>query len=166
MKAPKSLQWKLLPKNKRLNLELALGDFRVSAKSARKMGPELTRMTLEKGELQLRIMQNPLKTFIENREKIKVFFSVKERHTFLIQEIKKHLLADVRASGLTLNQERTLNEAIGFLDKLGEEQLLSLLNTQQRRTREEFVQYLVDNKSRLIGLRQLELDEQPKTTGN
>jgi hypothetical protein len=36
MKASKSLQWKLLPKNQRPNPELALGDYANTKKSAKK----------------------------------------------------------------------------------------------------------------------------------
>lgn len=158
MKAQKSRQWKLLPKRQRPNLELALGDYSINKKSAKKMGPEMTRMTLEKGDLQLRILKNPLKTFVENRERIKVLFSVKQRHTFLSQAIKKRILSNVIASNLTQREELLLKETIGFLDKLGEAQLLSILNNHQTRPTKEFVQYLADNKSRLISLRQAELN--------
>jgi len=162
MKASKSLQWKLLPKNQRPNPELALGEYTINAKSAKKMGPEMTKMVLEKGDLQLRLMQNPLKTFVENRERIKALFSIKQRHTFLSQAIKKNILANVLASNLTQREELLLKETIGVLDKLEENQLLSLLNNQRGRSTKEFIQYLADNKSRLISLSQSELDFRSK----
>ena len=163
-KKGKSLEWKLRP----FVPGLKLGAYEINSKSTKKLGPELARMVKEKGQLHLDAIEHPLATFAQKRDKIRILFSAKERHTMLAEAIKRKLLLNVEATKLAENEESALTEVVQMLTKLGEDQLLSLLEKQKTLTRKDFVSYLIAHKSMLFSqqefnLRQQELEAKQKS---
>ncbi len=152
-----SLESKLLPSPPKLKL----GEYTINPKSSRRMGSEISAMVLEKGTLHLQAIENPLAIFTQKKNRMKVLFSPKERHTILAHAIKRKLYRNVLMGKLTQREEVTLNNIVSTLGKLGEEQLITLFKKQTKSTQKEFITYLIENTPKL--LRQQELDLSKKS---
>jgi hypothetical protein len=149
----KSRDSKLLPSHPKLKL----GEYELNHKSSKMMGRDISAMVLEKGSLHLEAQKNPLRIFVEKGSRMKVLFSPKERKIILAHAIKRNLFKNMMIGKLTQKEEIAINHVINTLGKLGEEQLITLLEKQTRFTTKEFITYLVENPPRLMQQQEFDL---------
>lgn len=150
----KSLEWKL----KSVHPELRLGAYEINAVSKKKNSPEMVKFMLEKGALHQEALANPLRTFVEKRDKMRALFTPKERTKILTQAIKRNFLSNIKASELSPREEIVINRIMQTLEQISEDKLVSVLNNQRRLSHKEFADYLIENAPALIRASQAELD--------